>query len=310
MTSTLHVSPDVLRPLLAVRRGRAWGMIALHLGTWIAAGVGLALTESWWATAPLALLAASAVMGLIQLDHDAWHGNLFRGRGDRVFGEAMSLLVGIAFAPLRHDHLAHHRYNRTARDPDAYNAGRDSPGLRLLFYAVVLLGLPLSLIYFNVLYPLLHFTRRELAGHALVLLAYAGLYAAVFAWLAGRGLLAGAVEVWLAPVLLASPINGLKSIADHHRNVWNGDRLHTATTTRSTPAVTFLWNGLNYHLDHHLFPRVPGYNLAALHRHLRPQLLAAGAPVFDGYVAVMLAALRAGPTIVDEDVALVRRRSA
>lgn len=299
------IDPASLRELLKIRPGRAWGLIGLHAGAWLGAGLGIAATDVWWIEGPLLLVAASAVMGLIQVDHEAWHGNLFRDRRDRLFGEALSLLVGIAFEPLRHDHLAHHRYNRTARDPDAYNAGRRSPGLTLLFYAVVVLGLPLSLVYFNILYPLQHFDARALRRHARVIAGYAFFYTLLFSALARHDALALAFEVWLLPVLLASPLNGLKSIADHFNNVWNGDRFHTATTARSNRVVTFLWCGLNYHLDHHLFPRVPGYNLPALHEHLRPRLLAEGSPVYDSYLKVMIGALRAGPVVVDEDVKIV-----
>ena len=300
------IDPELLRPLLQVRRARVWTRIAVHASCWLIAGLGLAATDAWYLKIPLLALAASGVMGLIQLDHEAWHGNLFRSRrGDRLFGECLSLLVGIAFEPLRHDHLAHHKFNRTARDPDAYNAGRRSLGLTLLFYAVVLLGLPLSVIYFNVLYPLQHFDDAALRRHARVLALYAFLYTLLFTALVQHGTLGLAFEVWLLPILLASPLNGLKSIADHFNNVWNGDRFHTATTARSGPLVTFLWCGLNYHLDHHLYPRVPGYNLPALHTHLRPRLLAEGAPVYDSYLKVMLGALRAGPTVVDEDVAII-----
>lgn len=299
-------SRDELVELLRIRPARALGMAALHLGVWGLAGVGLAHVSGFWLKLPLWLLAAQGVMGLIQLDHDAWHDTLFpRPWQNRLFGNGLSLLVGIAYEPMRHDHLAHHRWNRTEKDPDAYNAGRRSPGLWALFYATVLLGLPLSLVYFNVLYPVQHFDAARLRRHALVLLGYGGFYALLFWLLAGHGLLGGAVECWLLPVLFASPLNGLKSISDHHANVWRGDRFHTATTVRSTRLVTFLWNGLNHHLDHHLYPRVPGYNLARLHARLRPELLARGAPVFDSYLHVMWRALLAGPMVVEEDVRLV-----
>ncbi|WP_224364549.1 fatty acid desaturase family protein [Hyalangium versicolor] len=308
-TSPLHgfgLSRAELVELLRIRPARALGMSTLHLGVWLTAAVALTRVDSLWAKLPLWLLAGSAVMGLIQLDHDAWHENLFpRPWQNRLFGNALSLLVGIAYEPMRHDHLAHHRWNRTEKDPDAYNAGRRSLGLSALYYATVFLGIPLSLIYFNVLYPLQHFERSRLRRHVLVLLGYVAFYAALFSFLSTHGWLRAAVECWLLPVLFASPLNGLKSIADHYDNVWRGDRFHTATTVRSTRLVTFLWNGLNHHLDHHLFPRVPGYNLDRLHARIRPALLAQGACVFDSYLQVMWRALRAGPSLVDEDVRLV-----
>lgn len=305
-TTPEGLSRDELVELLRLRPVRAVGMAMLHAGVWLAAAVALSHAESLWVKVPLWMLAGGAVMGLIQLDHDAWHDNLFpRAWQNRLFGNGLSLLVGIAYEPMRHDHLAHHRWNRTEKDPDAYNAGRRSLGLSALYYATVLFGIPLSLIYFNVLYPLQHFDRAGLRRHAAVLLGYGVFYTALFWLLAQHGLVRAAVECWLLPVLFASPLNGLKSIADHYDNLWRGDRFHTATTVRSTRLVTFLWNGLNHHLDHHLYPRVPGYNLARLHARLRPALLARGAPVFDSYLHVMARALLAGPSVVDEDVRLV-----
>ena len=301
-----NLSREELVELLRIRPARALGMAALHFGVWVAAAVGIAHTGSLWVKLPLWMLAGWAVMGLIQLDHDSWHDTLFpKPWQNRLFGNGLSLLVGIAYEPMRHDHLAHHRWNRTDKDPDAYNAGRRSLGLCALYYATVLLGIPLSLVYFNVLYPLQHFEPARLRRHALALMGLGALYALLFWLLARHGLVRGAVECWLLPLLFASPLNGLKSIADHHANTWRGDRFHTATTVRGTPLITFLWNGLNHHLDHHLYPRVPGYNLARLHARLRPELLARGAPVFDSYLEVMWRALLAGPTVVDEDVRLV-----
>src|SRR5688500_1014622 len=83
--------------LLRIRPARAVGMAALHLGVWLLAAVGLAHAGSVWVKLPLWLLAGQAVMGLIQLDHDAWHDTLFpKAWQNRLFGNLLSLLVGIA----------------------------------------------------------------------------------------------------------------------------------------------------------------------------------------------------------------------
>jgi len=285
--------------------------LAVLAAGWLGLGALSLQVEAPLGKVAVWLIAGFFVNGVIQLDHEAWHGNLFkRRRHNAAFGHLVSLLAGIAYEPLRHDHLAHHRYNRTERDPDAYNAGRRSLSTTLLYYGVVLFGLPLSVLYFNFIYPWQHFDRRALRRHAFTLLGFCLFYPALF-WLLWRlGALRTAAHLWLFPVLLASPWNGLKSIADHHANDWRGNRFRTATTARSNWVVTVLWSGLNYHLDHHLFPRVPGYNLPALHRRIRPVLLARGAPVFDSYLGVMIGALRAGPLIIDRDVELTRLRRA
>ena len=284
------IDAAVLRELCRPRPARALATLAVLLAAWLL--LALAARElPLLARVPLWLAAGFAVNGVIQLGHDAWHGNLFRSRVvNDIFGHSFSLLFGISFSAARHAHLAHHRHNRTERDPDAYNAGR---GARVVaqYYGVAFLGLILAPLHFNVAYPLVFYPRRRLALHAVELLGYAAVYALVAPHVP--------LDLWLIPIAFASPWNGLKSLADHHANVWRGDRFHTATTVTTTRLWTLAWYGLNHHLDHHLYPRVPGASLPRLHTHLRPALADRGAPLFDGYLRVFAAALRAGPTYVE-----------
>lgn len=246
------------------------------------------------------LLMGFTLNGFIQLWHDGWHGTLFRSRAaNTVASTVLSLVFFVVNGPARRAHLLHHKHNRTPRDPDAYNVGRKSANLYLQFYGVVFFGLLLSPLHYGVAYPLKHYAARERRRHLFVFTLYLALYGLVFA-IVDWSLLSA---LWLTPLLFASPWMGLKSIADHHANTWRGDALHTATTTRSNAVVTFLWNGLNYHLEHHLFPQVPGYKLPRVHARLAPALRAAGAPVFSRYTQVFSAALLAGPGVIDEDTA-------
>lgn len=302
---TLGIHPRELEALLRQRPGHVAVKAAVLVGSWIVLGWE-ALHAPAWACAPLWIVMGFVINGLVQLAHETWHGNLLpRPWQNTLVGSLLGLVVGIAHGPLKHDHLAHHRYNRTERDPDAYNVGRRSFWPTTLHYMIVVFGLPLSVIYFNILYPIQHYDRRALRGHALVLLGHVAIHALAWWLLVRHGLVREALLVWLMPVLFTSPFNGLKSLADHYANDWKGSRYRTATTVRTNPLVEYAWNGLNYHLDHHLFPRVPGYNLAALHARIRPALAARGAPLFDGYLRVMWRALAAGPLVVDEDVNLV-----
>jgi fatty acid desaturase len=301
-----------LRELNRPRPARVAAMIVLLAGGWAGLALAARVVEPAWARVPLWLAAGFFVNGLVQLGHDAWHGNLFARRWlNGAVGHVFSLLFGVSFSAARHAHLRHHWHNRTERDPDAYNAGAGWR-VKAQFYTVVVAGLALAPLHFNVLYPLVYYKRSQLPAHLVELAVYAAAYVALGSLLPGELV----VDLWLMPLLLANPWNGLKSIADHHANVWKGDRFHTATTVRTTRAWSFLWNGLNYHLDHHLYPRVPGYNLARVHARIAPELARRGAPVpelarrgapvFDGYLRVFWAALRAGPVYVDGNVFLRR----
>lgn len=301
---------EELITLLRVSHAQVAARLAVILSVWAALGWAVLHTEHLALKVVLWVLMGFNVTGLIQMAHETWHGNLFRQRwANQAFGVGLGLLVGISHEAMRHDHLMHHRHNRTPQDPDAYNAGEDTLGQRALFYSVVCFGLVLSVIYFNILYPLQHFARESLPGHfARLGLAAAG-YAALWWGLWRWGLAGDVAQVWLVPILTAGPFNGLKSISDHHANVWQGDRYQTATTVRSTRAITWFWSGLNYHLDHHLFPRIPGYNLPKLHARIHDELVARGAPVFDSYLMVMWQALKAGPMVVEEGADIISVRS-
>jgi fatty acid desaturase len=298
----LPIERDELRELTRPRPARALAMTALLLAAWLGLGLAAARIEPVWARVPAWILAGFLVNGLVQLGHDAWHHNLFRRPWQNdLYGHIFSLLFGTSFSAARHAHLRHHWYNRTERDPDAYNVGARGWLVQAQYYVVIFLGLPLAPLHFNVLYPLAFYERRKLPRHFAEIAACALFYVVVLRYvLAPRGLVPLALQVWLVPLLFASPWNGLKSVADHFANTWKGDRFHTATTVRTTAAWAWAWNGLNYHLDHHLFPRVPGYNLARVHARIRPELERRGAPVFDGYLRVFWRAFRAGPVYVEE----------
>lgn len=304
--SGLPIDRATLRALSTPSGRRALGMTALLLGATLGLASLARAQPSWWVRAPLYVALGLVVNGLVQLGHEAWHHNLFRARWhNTLYGHLFSALFGVSFLAARHAHLRHHWYNRTARDPDAYNAGSGFT-VWLQFYTVVFAGLVLAPLHFNVLYPMVAFSRREWGPH----LAMLGLYALGYGlfWCSVGCANAGLVfDLWAVPILCAAPFNGLKSIADHYGNTWAGGRFHTATTVRTQRWLSWLWSGLNFHLDHHLFPRVPGHHLAALHARLGPSLEARRAPVFEGYLRVWWRAFWAGPTYLDDPSAFLRR---
>jgi fatty acid desaturase len=69
---------------------------------------------------------------------------------------------------------------------------------------------------------------------------------------------------WLNFFGFLSQHAGLKENAYDHR-------LNTRTFVMN-PALEFLYNNMNYHIEHHLYPLIPYYNLPALHRLIKNQL--------------------------------------
>lgn len=276
---------------------RLFVLVALWAGLAIAAhGSSLAAKVPLWITMGFVL------NGLIQLWHDSWHGTAFKSRAaNAVFGSVLAAIFFNLNAPQRHAHLLHHKHNRTPLDPDAYNVGKRSANMYLQFYGVVLVGLALSPLHYSFAYPMRFYDVVQRRRHFVQLFVLVSLYAALAAAITALDVWSLVIDAWLVPFLFTSPWMGLKSIADHHANVWRGTDFETATTTKSNALVTFLWNGLNFHLEHHLYPQVPGYALPRIHARMAEILDAGGAPIFTSYTQVMSAAFVSGPRFIDED---------
>ena len=73
--------------------------------------------------------------------------------------------------------------------------------------------------------------------------------------------------------------------------------LQTRTVT-STKLLSFLNVNLNYHLEHHLFPAVPWYNLPKVHTLLQEEYEQAGAFIYSSYLRFLVDAFRYGSVCV------------
>lgn len=243
-----------------------------------------------------------AINGWIQLWHDSWHGTLFKTkRANALAGHLIGFMLGTLYEPARHGHMLHHKHNRTALDPDAYNAGKKSFDLTQRFYAILFFGLLLAPLHYAFIYPIRYFDRPKLIRHFISLSIMLLAYAALFFSAKQFGFMPILVQAWLIPVVFASPFNGLKSVADHYSDRWNGNEYETATTVTSNALTTYLWNGLNYHVEHHLYPQVPGHRLQELHHALKERLEQHHVAIHSSYLRVLIAALKRGPQIIDED---------
>lgn len=290
---------DILRAAQCKTPSKVLIKLALLLSIWVVLGLTIIATDSYILKIILWGVLGYFITGVIQIVHECWHNNVFNSpRLNRLTGQILSLLFFTLYEPPRHGHLLHHRFNRTDRDPDAYNAGIKSWDLSLLYYGVFFLGVPLGIIHFNILYPLQFYQRKQLPKHFLQLALLVSCYIIVWTLLIKANLLQQAVQIWLIPLLFASPWNGLKSVADHFNNAWEGNPFQTATTVRSNALTTYFWNGLNYHLEHHLFPTIPGYHLAKLHPHLSKTFKENNSIIFKSYSEVWLKAMKRGPEIV------------
>ena len=50
------------------------------------------------------------------------------------------------------------------------------------------------------------------------------------------------------------------------------DHRHSTRSVRLNPILSFIYWNMEYHIEHHMFPMVPSYNLPKLHKFIKHQL--------------------------------------
>jgi fatty acid desaturase len=181
-------------------------------------------------------------------------------------------------------HELHHRFLGGPGDPDEYRNYSGSARVRWLLQWV---RLTIGTLVYMPLIPVVAWRRATPRERRYIAAEYAGMIAVwgiVFAVVPLRALL----QVWLVPGILVGYISAVRALAQHALTDPE-DPLLASRSVRSNRIVSFLLLNENYHLEHHLFPEVPSYNLPRLHDLLRARLThAVEAPSYSRFLAAFI----------------------
>lgn len=247
------------------------------------------LGSSWWQMATAAGVAV--LLGqLAFLGHDAGHRQIFRSRraNDVVGLVCANLVTGISYGWWVDKHNRHHAHpNTEGRDPDIVVAplsftpsqAAAQRGLRALFvrhqaalFFPLLLAEGLHLHAASVRAVVSRGgLRRRRTEAGLLILHFAGYLTAVFLVLS--------VPQAIVFILVNQALFGLylgSSFAPNHKGMpilteandldYLRRQVLTSRNVRGGPLLDALLGGLNYQIEHHLFPSMPRPNL----RHAQP----------------------------------------
>jgi len=248
-------------------------------------------------------------MSIVTFMHDSTHGILFEASWKNwAFGLFSMIPLVVTFITFKEDHLEHHRYNRSAKDPDAFTMGNRRVLEFVLFYAYILIGGVLTVVHFTVIYPIRKFNRRQWLIHGFELVLRVGVLGGLLISTARAGVLGQFLAVWLIPAYIFSLLNSIRFIAEHYETPWNEGQLLGTRSIISNQMHSFFWNNINYHIGHHIYPGVPWHNLQRLHAALLPEIERTGAVVDSSYFAVFWKACRNGPESIERNARLLAKR--
>jgi fatty acid desaturase len=288
----LHVKAPVWN-LVCVLYPLAWFVTAVTVERLSAGRVGVL---QWVIRIAGMVLIGTFIQAIAILMHEALHGNLFQStRLNRWATFAFGVPAFFSGTAYKVAHLNHHRQTRTKQDQDEISNLYMTPAqYRAIFYALFFTA---TFMYLFTVLPRTAIqigTYRERRAVALEYAAIVMICSGVMFWGVSAGHANWLLWYWILPIQVAMFLSNIRGLSEHLCT--STDHLLEKTRTiTSNGLVSFLMLNLNYHLEHHLFPGVPWYNLRKVHRVLQPVYAAARPFVERSYTRYALKALFRGP---------------
>jgi fatty acid desaturase len=261
------------------------------------------LYPRWWVYLIAVVVIGTRQHALGVLTHEAAHYRLFASRAvnDLVSDLFLAFPTGISTSVYRRHHFEHHRYVNTERDPNISHVAGDEdwewpklPWQCAKIFARDLIGLN-CLYMAGVLWSWSPWPRMardrsirwSLNGSERArLILFLALGAAALTIFGGWKIF---LLLWIVPACTSLTfIHRVRNLAEHY-GVENEHELNASRHVRCQWWERFLFApcNINYHLDHHLFPSVPFYNLPRLHaRLMREEVFAASAHLTESYTGI------------------------
>ena len=230
------------------------------------------------------LVIGFCIYGAPGMMHESSHSLLSKNASvNRWLGFISGLPGLVSISAYRSIHSYHHAHTRSASDPDSIedSAPRSVP-LVVAYFIVLFFGIYVYIVTVAV-------NGYKKASHEMrsqILFEY-GLMAAIitgaFAALPARVV----EELWVYPLLVAAQLTNVRGLAEHGMTT-GGNPFTDTRTVISNKVVAFFMCNLNYHLEHHLFPGIPCYNLPKLHDLLKSTYPKVAASVYRSYTAFLI----------------------
>ncbi|MFW7378876.1 MAG: fatty acid desaturase family protein [Oligoflexus sp.] len=288
-----------IRKLLVLRPWRFflalitnWLIILTAISLWL-------LLENFWLLPVAMLIIGTRQHALAILMHEGAHGNIIRNRkwNNRIAKWFLAWPIGISFENYKYVHMKHHLHMNEEQDPDwnFLKDWHDLPAPKSFYIKLIakfLLGYGfIESMKFQRAWHQANPKASYLGGELWINLSLISLL--VYGLFAGQWTpILYFFSLWVAPLgMVAYPCNVLRAMMEHYSFEGRSpeERSNRLINSRSVAGsllekVFLIPHNVGFHLEHHIYDKVPYYNLEKLSAILQEQDdFVAIAPVYKSY---------------------------
>lgn len=214
------------------------------------------------------ILVALGMNAMFLLIHEGVHDILFPQKWLNDLAATLMAIAGfVSFSAYRSMHLRHHEHLGDENDPDDYHNYTNNPKLIwLLHYNRLLWATILYLIFVPSLAWRYGNTKERIkvvSEYLLLIVTYISIWQFVPLQIF--------FTTWIVPFILTNFTINIRGLTQHGITDAT-DPFLASRSIESHPIIQFLLVNENFHLEHHLFPSIPSYNLPKLHKLILPRI--------------------------------------
>ena len=211
---------------------------------------------------PFYLSAGASLHGICLFTHEGVHRTLHKNIWvNNIIGSICGYLVLQTMAGYRVLHLKHHKYLNTKGDPGLLTTYVSNKYvITAMEWGYFLFGY----VAFLTVIPYQGFKQGNIKDRFLIGLDIFFIF--FLFWLSINNLpFIWFIHGWLIPMIFVHFMMNIRGMSQHLMLEDYHDPFKGARTIKAHPIVDFFLCNENYHIEHHLYPSVPWYNLKKVH---------------------------------------------
>lgn len=264
------ISLSVLRQLSILK---PWKSISVILLEWLVIIVCIFIHKLFPSTVVYLFVwfvIATRLYAMYSLLHEAIHYSITRNKiwNDIIAQVFLGFPLLISLKSMRENHMTHHKYLQTDQDPEMKHLSYKEfhfPATKIELLQLFLLDITgINFMYYKLqkLYNLIfHFSSKKLVS-----LLEIFLFVNIFVLAYYFGFAIDLLIYWLIPYATIYQLLNRIRLSTEHFNIDETNSFKTRSVIPSfIEKLIFTPYNLGYHLEHHLYPTIPFYNLPKLH---------------------------------------------